>query len=69
MINKQSKNILSEKDTYIGIRNDSRSGKIHLDVSKRYDTAKEARIACKKSGHTAYYDLQMLENINVNKKY
>lgn len=68
-IDKQDESILLEKDVYIGIKNDTRSGKVSLDVSKRYDNAKDARVACQRNNRATYYDLQTLENIDVNKKY
>lgn len=67
-IEKDNEGIFSERDVYIGLRKDPKSNEIHLDLSKRYNTAQEARIACEQSNQSIYFDLQMLENVKVDKK-
>ena len=42
--------------------------KAYLDVSKRYDTAEEARIACEQNDQIAYFDLQTFESVDVNRE-
>lgn len=58
--------ILSDKETYIGVWNDPKDGKIYVDVSKRYDTAEEARTACENHDQIAFFDLNMFESVEVN---
>lgn len=67
-INKESEGIFSQEDVYIGLWNDPATGKIYLDVSKRYDTAEEARIACEQNDQIAYFDLQTFESVDVNRE-
>lgn len=64
----RGQDILLEKDVYIGLWNDPNSGKIYLDISKRYITSEDARIACEQNDQIAYFDLQMLESVEVNSK-
>lgn len=67
-VNKESEGIFSQEDVYIGLWNDPATGKIYLDVSKRYDTAEEARIACEQNDQIAYFDLQTFESVDVNRE-
>lgn len=67
-INKESEGIFSQEDVYIGLWNDPATGKIYLDVSKRYDTAEEARIACEQNDQIAYFDLQTFESVDVDRE-
>ena len=60
--------IFSQDETYIGLWNDPETGKIYLDISKRYHTAKEARIACEENDQIAYFDLQLFESVDVDRK-
>lgn len=60
-------NVLNEKDTFLGLWNDPSSGKIYLDISKRYETAKEARISCENHDQIAYFDLQTFESVDVDR--
>ena len=59
--------IFSEDETYIGLWNDPQTGKVYLDISKRYHTAKEARIACEENDQIAYFDLQTFECVDVDR--
>ena len=59
--------IFSEDETYIGLWNDPQTGKVYLDISKRYHTAKEARIACEENDQIAYFDLQTFESVDVDR--
>lgn len=67
-INKKNEGIFSQEDVYIGLWNDPATGKIYLDVSKRYNTAEEARIACEQNDQIAYFDLQTFESVDVNRE-
>ena len=67
-IEKEKQDIFLEKDVYIGLWKDPKSNKIQLDLSKRYNSAKDARIACERSNQSTYFDLQVLENVNINKR-
>lgn len=61
------KDIFEEDETYIGFWNDPQTGKIYLDISKRYHTAQEARIACEQNDQIAYFDLQTFESVDVDR--
>jgi len=63
----KDKGIFSQEDVYIGLWNDPSTGKVYLDVSKRYDTAEEARKACEEKDQIAYFDLQMMESVDVDR--
>lgn len=63
----EKKDILSGENTYIGLWNDPSTGKVYLDISKRYDTAEEARKVCKESDQIAYFDLQTFESVDVDR--
>lgn len=67
-IDNEGRDILSQEDTYIGLWNDPDTGKVYLDISKRYNEAEEARIACEQNDQIAYFDLQMLESVDVDRK-
>lgn len=67
-IERENEGIFSQEDLYIGLWNEPGSGKIYLDLSKRYNSAKDARIACEKNDQIAYYDLQMSESVIVDSK-
>ena len=66
-VEKNNKGIFLEKDIYIGLWNDPSSGKVYLDLSKRYHSAKDARIACEQNDQIAYFDLQVFESVVVDK--
>jgi len=63
----QDKGIFSQEDVYIGLWNDPSTGKVYLDVSKRYDTSEEARKACEEKDQIAYFDLQTMESVDVDR--
>lgn len=67
-VNLQNEGIFSQEDVYIGLWNDPATGKIYLDVSKRYDTSEEARIACEQNDQIAYFDLQTFESVDVDRE-
>lgn len=67
-VNKQSDNLFEENDTYLGLWNDPETGKVYLDVSKRYMSAQEARIACEENDQIAYFDLQLFESVDVDRQ-
>lgn len=60
--------IFEQEETYIGIWNDPETGKVYLDVSKRYFTAEDARIACENNDQIAYFDLQTFESVDVDRE-
>ena len=67
-VNKQGDNLFEENDTYLGLWNDPETGKVYLDVSKRYPSAQEARIACEENDQIAYFDLQLFESVDVDRQ-
>lgn len=66
-IEKIDKDIFSQDETYIGLWNDPVTGKVYLDISKRYHTAEEASIACEQNDQIAYFDLQTFESVDVDR--
>jgi len=66
-VEKENQDIFSDDETYVGLWNDPKTGKIYLDISKRYHTAQEARIACEENDQIAYFDLQTYESIDVDR--
>ena len=67
VVRQDDRNILEQEDTYIGLWNDPETGKVYLDISKRYHTSKEARIACEDNDQIAYFDLQLFESVDVDR--
>lgn len=67
-IEKEKEGLLSEKDVYIGIWNDPKTGKVRLDVSKRFSVARDARRACEKGDSKTYFDLQVFESVKIRSK-
>lgn len=59
--------LLEDEDTYIGLWNDPDTGKVYLDISKRYDTAEEARVSCENNDQIAYFDLQLFQSVDVDR--
>lgn len=66
-IDEEDEDIFSDDETYLGLWNDPKTGKVYLDISKRYRTAEEARIACEKNDQIAYFDLQTFQSVDVNR--
>lgn len=66
-IRKQAPDLMNEDETYLGLWNDPESGKIYVDVSKRYKTAQEARSACENHDQIAFFDLCNLESVDVDR--
>lgn len=60
--------LFDKEETYLGLWNDPKTGKVYLDVSERYETADEARIACENNDQIAYFDLQLFESVDVDRK-
>lgn len=66
-IEEKDASIFSDDETYLGLWNDPKTGKVYLDISKRYHTAEEARIACEKNDQIAYFDLQTFQSVDVDR--
>lgn len=66
-IEEKDASIFSDDETYLGLWNDPETGKVYLDISKRYHTAEEARIACENNDQIAYFDLQTFQSVDVNR--
>ena len=66
-IDEKDENIFSDDETYLGLWNDPETGKVYLDISKRYHTAKEAREACENNDQIAYFDLQVFQSVDVDR--
>lgn len=66
-INSSSEGLLDEDEVYVGLWNDPDTGKLYLDVSKRYDTAEEARIACEQNDQIAFFDLNTFSSVDVDR--
>ena len=66
-VNNIDPDLLGDENTYIGLWNDPESGKVYLDISRRYDTAEQARISCENHDQIAYFDLQSFESVDVDR--
>lgn len=66
-VKSKNEKLMNEDETYIGVWNDPDTGKVYVDVSKRYKTAQEARKECQKHDQIAFFDLNMLESVEVDK--
>ena len=59
--------IFSQEETYLGLWNDPGDGKVYLDISKRYFSAEEARVACEENDQIAFFDLNLFESVDVDR--
>lgn len=66
-VNEDSGGLFDQDETYLGLWNDPETGEVYLDVSKRYTSAQEARIACENHDQIAYFDLQLFESVDVDR--
>ena len=66
-VDEEDESILSDDETYLGLWNDPETGKVYLDISKRYHTAEDARKACEDNDQIAYFDLQVFQSVDVDR--
>lgn len=66
-VKEKDKDVFAQDEVYLGLWNDPEDGKVYLDISKRYFSAEEARVACEEFDQIAFFDLNLFESVDVDR--